>query len=200
MIGLVNRILKSVPTSLVYLVGAGWVVWLFWQGATGQLGPEPIKALEHAYGQAALILLIAGLTVTPARRHIGLNLIRFRRAFGLVAMMFVVCHLLVWAALDLQSVARVWADIFKRPYITLGLTAFVLLVPLAATSNDRAVRWMGRKWRQLHRLTYPAVLLAGLHFLMLRKGLQLEPVLYLTIIVVLLLFRLPGLMADRKAV
>ena len=192
-----NRALRTVPTWCIYICTALWAAFLFWQGATGQLGPEPIKALEHEYGQSALILLMAGLAVTPLRRITGLNLIRFRRALGLSAFALVLCHLAVWAVLDVQSLSHIWADIVKRPYITVGMLGLALLVPLAATSNNASVRRMGQGWRKLHKLTYPAVLLAGVHFLMLRKGLQLEPMLYLAGILLLLALRLP-LHASRR--
>lgn len=186
-----NRLLRAVPPWSLYIGGAVWAAFVFWQGASGRLGPDPVKALEHTYGLAALILLVAGLAVTPLRRT-GLSLIRFRRALGVTAFCLLVAHLLIWAVLDVQSPARVWADILKRPYITVGMVGFALMIPLAATSNNRAVRALGPAWRRLHRLTYPAVLVGGLHFVMLRKGIQIEPVLYLLGIAGLLLMRVPG--------
>ena len=87
-------------------------------------GVDPVKALEHRYGELALQLLIAGLAITPLRRFAGVNLIKFRRALGLVAFFFLLAHLLVWAILDVQTLGRVWADIVKRPYITIGMVGF----------------------------------------------------------------------------
>ncbi len=187
----VNAALRRVPVWLVYLVGALPAPWLVWLGATGGLGVEPIAALEHELGQLALQLLILGLAVTPLRRRLGLNLMKFRRAIGLLCFYYVCLHLLVWLVLDLQSLDRVWADIVKRPYITVGFAGFVLLLPLALTSNNRSVRWLGASWRRLHMLVYPAAILGAMHFVMLRKGLQLEPLLYLGGIVLLLLLRAP---------
>lgn len=187
-----NQLLRGVPPWLLYIGVAIWTAFLFWQGVTGRLGPDPVKALEHGYGEAALIFLVAGLAVSPLRRTVGLNLIRFRRAIGLSAFFFLLCHLLVWAALDVQTVARVWADIVKRPYITVGMVSFVLLVPLAVTSNNWSVRRLGARWRSLHRLTYVAVILGGVHFVMLRKGIQIEPIMYLMGIALLLGLRLPS--------
>jgi len=187
-----NQLLRGVPPWLLYIGVAIWTAFLFWQGVTGRLGPDPVKALEHGYGEAALIFLVAGLAVSPLRRTVGLNLIRFRRAIGLSAFFFLLCHLLVWAALDVQTVARVWADIVKRPYITVGMVSFMLLVPLALTSNNWSVRRLGPRWRSLHRLTYVAVFLGGVHFVMLRKGIQIEPVMYLMGIALLLGLRLPS--------
>ncbi|MHA6327141.1 protein-methionine-sulfoxide reductase heme-binding subunit MsrQ [Roseivivax sp. CAU 1753] len=193
-----NRLARWLPIWAVYLTVAAPAPYFFYLGLTGGLGVEPIKALEHEYGEFALKLLIAGLCVTPLRRHLGVNLLRFRRAIGLLAFFYLTLHLMVWLLLDVQIAGQIWADILKRPYITIGMAGFLLLVPLALSSNNWSVRRLGPRWRQLHRLVYPAILLGGIHFVMLRKGFQLEPLIYLAIIVVLLAMRLdwravPGL-------
>lgn len=177
------------PTWPIYAAGFVQVGWLFWLGTSGNLGVDPVKTLEHRYGLLALQLLVAGLAVTPLRRFVGLNLIRFRRAIGLMAFYVLIAHVLVWLVLDLQSPAAAWADIVKRPYITIGMAAFLLLVPLALTSTDGAVRRLGSAWRRLHRLVYPAVLLGGVHFAMLVKGWQIEPFVYLGLAGGLILLR-----------
>lgn len=189
----VNSALRRIPVWLVYLAGMAPAPWLVWLGATGGLGVEPIQALEHRLGELALQVLIAGLAVTPLRRWTGLNLIRFRRAIGLIAFYYVTCHLLVWLLLDVQILALIWADILKRPYITVGMFAFVMLVPLALTSNNWSVRRLGVRWRLLHRLVYVAAILGALHFVMLAKGFQIEPLIYLGVVLGLLILRLPGL-------
>ena len=166
--------------------------WLFYLGLTGGLGVEPIEALEHRYGELALQFLIAGLAVTPLRQFTGLNLLRFRRAIGVITFFYVMCHLLVWLFLDVQIWSQIWADIVKRPYVTIGMAGFVALLPLAVTSNDWSLRKLGAaRWRSLHKLVYPAALLGGLHFVWLAKGFQLEPLLYMAAIVGLLVLRLP---------
>lgn len=190
MIDRVNSFLRACPTWPVYGLGAAAIGWYFWLGLTGGLGPEPIKALEHEYGQLALKVLIASLAVTPLRRFTGLNLMKFRRALGLVAFFLVLAHLAVWLFLDLRSWTLIWKDILKRPYITIGMTAFVLLVPLALTSNRYSIRRLGRRWNKLHRLVYPAVILSAVHFVMLVKGWQPEPLAYLAGVLVLLGLRL----------
>lgn len=187
----VNAAARRIPIWLVYIVGLLPAPWFLYLGLTGGLGAEPIKALEHELGLLALQLLIAGLAVTPLRRFAGINLLRFRRAVGILAFTYVALHLLVWLVLDVQVLSRVWADILKRPYITIGMIAFVLMLPLALTSNNRAVRRLGPLWRQLHKLTYIVVLLGGVHFVMLRKGFQIEPLAYLAAILILLALRLP---------
>lgn len=190
--GAINQLARRVPTWPVYLLGAVPPVWLLYLALTGGLGVEPIEALEHKLGELALQLLIAGLCITPLRRFAGVSLLKFRRALGLVAFAYVLLHLLVWLLLDVQIPAQIWADIVKRPYITVGMAAFLLLIPLAMTSNAFSLRRLGAKrWRQLHRLTYAAVLLGALHFVMLAKGFQIEPLLYLAAVAGLLAMRLP---------
>lgn len=194
----VNGAVRRVPLWLVYVLGLLPAPWFLYLGLTGGLGVEPIKALEHELGLVALQLLIAGLCITPLRRFAGLNLLRFRRAIGVLAFTYVALHLLVWLVLDVQAPARIWADIVKRPYITIGMIGFLLLLPLALTSNNWSVRRLGPRWRQLHKLTYMAVLLGAVHFVMLRKGFQIEPLLYLGAILILLALRLPfGAIAKR---
>jgi sulfoxide reductase heme-binding subunit YedZ len=123
----VNTYLRKLPTWGVYLLGFLPMPILFWQGINGQLGVDPVKALEHEYGELALQLLVLGLAITPARRHLGLNLLKFRRAIGVLAFFYGLAHLLVGAGLDVQALGAVWADILTRPYITIGMAAFALL-------------------------------------------------------------------------
>lgn len=191
MVDWINKLVRRLPVWVVYVALALPAPWLFWLGLTGGLGVEPIKALEHEYGELALKLLIAGLAITPLRRYVGINLLKLRRSIGLMAFFYVSAHLLVWLVLDVQILSQIWADILKRPYITVGMAGFALLIPLALTSNAWSVRKLGRAWRGLHKLVYPAVLLGGLHFVMLAKGWQIEPLVYLAIILGLLALQLP---------
>ncbi|SNR48878.1 protein-methionine-sulfoxide reductase heme-binding subunit MsrQ [Puniceibacterium sediminis] len=185
----INSAARRVPIWPLYILCALPPFWFLYQGLTGGLGVEPIKALEHRLGELALQFLVAGLAITPLRRHLGVNLIRFRRMVGLAAFYYVALHLLVWLVLDVQILGQIWADILKRPYITVGMAGFVLLLPLAVTSNAWSIRKLGPKWRQLHKLVYPAVLLGALHFVMLVKGFQIEPLLYMGAILMLLALR-----------
>lgn len=191
MANFVNTWLRKVPAWLIYVTGAAWAAWLFYQGIDGKLGPEPINTLERLYGEIALQLLVAGLVVTPLRNWTGINLIKFRRAIGVTCFFFVLAHLMVWAVLDVGTLGRVWADIVKRPYITIGMGAFLLLLPLAITSNNKMMRKLGPvRWRKLHKLTYPAAVLGALHYVWLVRGWPLEPFLYLGVILGLLALRL----------
>jgi len=185
-----NTLARRIPTAAIYILYALPAPWLFYLGGTGGLGAEPIKALERELGEIALQLLIIGLTITPLRRFLGVNLIKFRRAFGLLAFFYVALHLTVWLFLDVQIAAQIWADIIKRPYVTIGMAGFLLMIPLAATSNTYSVRKLGPKWRQLHKLTYVIAVLGAVHFIWLSKGFQLEPLIYLAVILGLLVLRI----------
>ncbi|WP_296427055.1 protein-methionine-sulfoxide reductase heme-binding subunit MsrQ [Yoonia sp.] len=197
----INGALRKVPAWTIYIGIAAWVVWLFYLGLTGGLGVEPINALEREYGALGLKLLILGLLVTPLRKWTGVNLIKFRRAIGVTSFFMILAHFLVWAVLDVQTFARVWMEIVKRPYVTVGMVAFVLLIPLAATSNNLSVRRLGAaRWRKLHKLTYPAAILGGVHYLWLVKGFQIEPIIYLIVILGLVATRYTSIGWRRQAV
>ncbi|MEL6100706.1 MAG: protein-methionine-sulfoxide reductase heme-binding subunit MsrQ [Pseudomonadota bacterium] len=182
----INEAARRVPEWLVYAACLTPIPVLLYAAMNGGLGRDPVKALEHQLGEFALQLLIVGLCMSPLRRFVGLNLIKFRRAIGVLAFVYVALHLAVWTFLDVQTLDRVWADIIKRPYITIGMAGFVLMLPLAITSNNWSVRKLGPAWRRLHRLTYAVALLGALHYVWLAKGFQLEPLVYLTIVSVLI--------------
>ncbi len=176
----INGAARRLPAWPIYIVGLIPAGWLFYLGATNQLGPEPVKVLEHEYGLIALQLLVGGLAITPLRKYAGLNLLKFRRAIGVLSFLYVAFHLLVWLVLDVQILSEIIKDIYKRPYITIGMVGFLVMLPLALTSNNWSVRKLGAvTWRRLHQLTYGAVILGAVHFVMLSKGFQLEPLLYL---------------------
>lgn len=186
----VNGWVRRVPAWPVYAVGLLWMAWLFWRALTDVSLIEPIDWLEREYGITSLQLVVATLAVTPLRRFAGINLLKFRRALGVMVFAFVLAHLLVWALLDVQALSAVWADIIKRPYVTVGMAAFLMLVPLALTSNNASVRRLGGAgWRRLHWLTYPVAVLGGIHYVWLARGFALEPLAYLAIIL--------GLLATR---
>ncbi len=185
-----NSVLRSIPVWPIYLLGSLPAVWFFLLGLSNKLGPNPINKLEHLLGEFALQLLILVLIVSPLRRYTAINLLKFRRSIGLLAFSYVALHLLVWLFLDVRILSQIWADIIKRPYITIGMLSFVVMLPLAITSNQNSMKWLGRNWFRLHKLTYLACLLGAVHFIMVRKGFQLEPLIYLSVISFLLLVRL----------
>jgi len=187
----VNLVLSKVPTWPIYVLGALPPLWFLYLGLTGGLGAEPIKSLEQELGSLTLKFIVAVVAVTPLRNWTGVNLVKFRRAIGLLTFYYVTCHLLVWLVLDVQVLSQIWADIVKRPFVTIGMLAFTLMVPLAVTSNNWSIRKLGPKaWRRLHQLTYAAAVLGAVHFVILSKGFQIEPLIYLGILVGLLATRI----------
>ena len=197
-----NTGLRKVPVWLVYLGLFLPAPYLIYLALSGALSVEPIKALEHELGEFALQLLVLGLAVTPLRRFTGINLMKFRRAIGVMTFVYVLLHLLVWLFLDVQILSEIWKDILKRPYITIGMVGFVVLLPLAVTSNNWSVRRLGPRWRKLHKLAYPAAVLGAVHYVMLAKGFQIEPLAYLGIILGLLALRVrsfPWTTSQRHA-
>ncbi len=187
----VNGLAGRVPVWVVYAVGTVLVARPFWLAVGGALGPDPVRVLERSLGLSALQVLVVMLAVTPLRRIAGINLLRFRRALGLTALMIATAHLATWIFLDVADIGRIWNDILRRPWITMGMSSLLLMLPLAATSSAAAVRRLGAgAWRRLHMLTYVLVPLAGVHFVMVRKGWQTEPLVYLGIVGLLLVLRL----------
>jgi methionine sulfoxide reductase heme-binding subunit len=197
----INRALRRVPTWPVWVLGFVPAVWLTWLLFTGGLGVDPVAVYERELGLIALQFLLAGLCVTPLMRFTGINLIRFRRALGVTGFAYAALHLLVWVVLDKQFFwAEMAKDLLKRPFIMVGMAAFLLLVPLALTSTDGAIRRIGAAgWRRLHLLTYPAAILGALHYLLVVKSWPMEPILYLCAAVGLVLLRLGWLRRSGRA-
>lgn len=193
----VNGVLRRVPAWSLYIIAVIPPVLMFLSALNGTLGVDPVKELEHEMGELGLQVLIAVLAITPLRRITGISLIKFRRALGLIGFFYIFLHLLVWLVLDVQILDQIVKDIIKRPYITIGMAGFVLMLPLAVTSNNWSIRKLGPKWRNLHKLTYPALILGGVHFVWLVKGWQLEPLIYLGVIVALLAVRVVWSVAPR---
>jgi len=198
-----NLLARRLPSWAVYAAGALPFLWLVWLTVSGGLGPDPAKVMERSLGEWALRFLLASLAVTPLRR-VGVNLLKHRRALGLLAFCYVALHLTVWLWPDMGlRWGAIWADLAKRPYILLGMAAFLCLLPLAVTSSNAAIRRMGAPaWRRLHRLAYPALALAVLHFVILSRVWTVELVVYAVLAVVLLVFRvpIPGLPAARRRI
>jgi sulfoxide reductase heme-binding subunit YedZ len=168
--------------------------WLVWGVANDALGANPAEYLIRATGDWTLRLLCVTLAVTPLRVMLGLpELLRLRRMLGLFTYFYVVLHLLCYSWLDMGfEWGDIAADIAKRPFILVGFSAFVLLTPLALTSFNRAIRWLGAKrWQWLHRLVYAVAVLAVLHFFWMRAGKSdyLEVIIYASLVVLFLIFR-----------
>ena len=158
----------------------------------GSLGANPIEEVTHETGEWALRLLILTLAVTPFRRVFSLGWIApLRRTFGLLAFFYASLHFLTFLVLEhFFDWELIVEDVLERRYVTAGFAAFLLLIPLAATSTKAQMRRLGPRWPRLHRLVYAATLLGALHFIWLVKADLLEPLIYAAIIVSLLLYRL----------
>jgi len=192
MIDAINSLARRVPAWLVYVAGLVPPVWLFVQALNGHLGVDPVKALEHEMGKLGLQLIIAGLCISPLRRFVGLSLIKFRRAIGLVAFFYIVLHFATWLVLDMGlRLDEALHDILRRPYVTAGMVGLAGLIPLAITSNNWSVRRLGPvRWQKLHWLTYMVALAGGIHYVWLVKTWTLESLMYLAVILGLLALRI----------
>ncbi|MCU0828797.1 MAG: protein-methionine-sulfoxide reductase heme-binding subunit MsrQ [Tabrizicola sp.] len=195
-----NALARRVPTWVVYGLGLVPLALLVWGAIGDSLGADPVKAIEHRLGELGLQFLLASLMVTPLRR-VGLNLIRFRRALGLLAFAYVCLHLVAWVWLDMGlRWSEMAADLVKRPYVILGMIGFLVMIPLAATSWNGAIRQMGpQAWARLHRLAYVAILAGVLHFVLLSKVWTTEVLVYAGLAVLLLGLRLVPRSGVRRS-
>jgi sulfoxide reductase heme-binding subunit YedZ len=187
------RILK-VLLFLACLIPLGKLTLEIFGVAGMSLGANPIEELIHRLGIWGLNFLLITLTVTPLRRLTGKNwLLRFRRMLGLFAFFYVLLHFLTYSGLDQRfDLSAIIEDIAERPYITVGFTALLLLVPLAATSTQAMMRRLGRRWQKLHRLVYLIAILGVVHFYWQVKLDTLEALIYAAILAILLAYRLAG--------
>lgn len=187
------RILKALVFLLCLLPLAKLALEIF--GVAGMsLGANPIEELIHRLGIWGLNFLLITLAVTPLRRLTGKGwLLRFRRMLGLFAFFYVLMHFLTYAGLDQRfDLSVIFEDIAERPFITVGFTAFLLLIPLAATSTNAMMKRLGRRWQKLHRLVYVIAILGVVHFYWQVKLDTLEALVYAAILAVLLGYRLKG--------
>ncbi len=185
---LANRWTK-LPVFLLCLVPLGLLVW---RALTANLGANPVEFIQHATGDWILRFLILTLCITPLRKLLKLpDLIRFRRMLGLFAFFYACLHFLTYLGPDQSfDVAAMWKDVAKRPFITVGFTAFVLLIPLALTSTAGWIRRLGgRRWQILHRAIYISAICGVIHYYWLVKSAVLRPLTYGAIVAVLLLWR-----------
>jgi sulfoxide reductase heme-binding subunit YedZ len=178
--------------ALAHALALWPLAWLVQAVVEDGLGADPVAAITHFTGDWALRLLLLGLALTPLRRLLGRPWpLRFRRLVGLYAFFYASLHLATYLVLDLGGFwAQIFDDIVKRPYITVGFTAWLLLLPLALTSTRGWMRRLGRRWGQLHKAVYAAGALAVLHFLWLVKSDLREPAIYAAVLAVLLGLRL----------
>ena len=167
----------------------------------GDLGANPLERVTDVTGQWGLRFLLLTLAITPLRRLTGWTwLLRFRRMLGLFVFFYITLHFLTWVWLDQElSWSNILADIVKRPYVTVGFSAWLLLLPLAATSTRGMMRRLGRNWQRLHRAVYAIGVLAILHYIWLVKADLLEPLIYAAVLILLLVVRWQPQLIRRPA-
>jgi methionine sulfoxide reductase heme-binding subunit len=188
----------KVPVFLLCLVPLGVLAW---RALTANLGANPVEFIQHTTGDWTLRFLVFTLCITPFRKILKLpELIRFRRMLGLFAFFYACLHFLTYLGPDQSfDLAAMWKDVAKRPFITVGFTAFVLLIPLALTSTAGWIRRLGgRRWQWLHRLIYISAICGVIHYYWLVKSAVLRPLIYAAIVAVLLLWRLADWFIRRN--
>jgi len=181
------------PKFWIFAICLFPLVRLIVLGGIGGLGANPIEFITHSTGTWTLTGLMVTLSVTPLRRLTGrAELIRYRRMLGLFTFFYASLHFVTYVWLDqFFDPAAIAKDIIKRPFITIGFAAFVLLIPLAATSTHAMMRRLGRRWQQLHRLVYLVAMLGVVHYVWLVKKDLTQPLIYGAVLALLLIMRLP---------
>ena len=176
---------------LVFISCLAPLVWLLTRTLTGRLGINPVEDLELTTGTWSLRFLVITLAVTPVRRITGWNrVIQYRRMFGLFTFFYVCVHFAIYIGIDqFFAIGAILKDVAKRPFITMGFTAFVLMIPLALTSTKGWIRRLGRRWQVLHRLIYISAVCAAIHYLWKVKVMIGSPVYYAFVVALLLGFR-----------
>lgn len=184
--------LPKATKPLLFLACVLPLARLVWLGFTGDLTANPIEYITHQTGTWALNFLLITLAITPLVRLTGYTpLTGVRRMLGLYSFFYAVLHFMTYIWLDqFFDFGHILHDIGKRPFITVGFAAFVLLIPLAATSTKAMMKRLGRRWKQLHRLVYPAAVLAVVHYYWLVKKDVTVPLEYAAVLAALLMIRL----------
>ncbi len=174
---------------------------LLWRGFTGGLGANPVEFITHATGDWTIRFLVITLAITPLRQMFGVpDLIRFRRMLGLFAFFYGCLHFTTYIWLDkFFNLPEMWKDVAKRPFITMGFAAFVLMIPLALTSTAGWIRRLGgRRWSMLHRLIYFSAICAVIHYYWLVKSDVRKPLFYSGCVALLLLWRIGQWLKQRR--
>jgi sulfoxide reductase heme-binding subunit YedZ len=201
-----GQVVRRLVKPAVFVGALGPLVVLLLDTAAGDLGANPVETVTHRTGFTALTLLMITLAVTPLRRMSGIGaLATLRRPIGLFAFFYATLHFLTYAVDQTYlsglgvSPAAIVEDVVERPYITVGLTAFVLLIPLAVTSTKRWIKRLGAKrWQRVHRLVYVAAILGVLHFLWLVKADLFQPLVFAAVLAVLLGARVLSKPRERR--
>ncbi|MEC8497003.1 MAG: protein-methionine-sulfoxide reductase heme-binding subunit MsrQ [Pseudomonadota bacterium] len=166
------------------------LLFLTYDLLSGRLGVYPMRAIEKSLGVTAIYILILTLCITPFSVLTGINFIRFRRAFGLMSFFYIILHFSTWLLLDMQlRWVEIAESLTRKPFIVFGMMGFLLLIPLAATSNNYSMKRLGKYWQKLHKLIYVAIILGGIHYLMMEKTLQNDAIITFIIIIALISLR-----------
>lgn len=183
---------KNALKPVVFVVALMPLAYWIYAVLNGELGANPIEALEKESGEFALRLLLLSLLATPLTAVFKIAWpVRLRRMIGLFAFFYASVHLAIYVGLDQQlSLKYILEDLIEKPFITVGFAALLMMFPLAITSNRFSVRKLGKRWKALHNWVYYVAILALLHYVWLAKGERLEPVVYLVMLLVLLGYRL----------
>jgi methionine sulfoxide reductase heme-binding subunit len=191
---------KKIAKALVFAIALVPLAMLVRGALTGTLGVNPAETIQLQTGRWALKFLLSSLAITPVRRLTGWNVvIQYRRMLGLFAFFYATLHLTSYWAFDLGFAwGAMAADVVKRPFITMGFSAFMLLLPLALTSTKGWIRRLGKRWTLLHRLVYVAAILAVIHFAWKVKVFTGDPVWYAVVLTLLLGFRVIWFLRQRS--
>ena len=156
-----------------------------------QLGPEPVKEITHHTGEWTLIFIIITLAMSPLKKITKLNIwISFRRMLGLFVFFYATIHLMTYVVIDYRfDWQQIYNDVLKKKYIFIGFSAWLLLIPLAATSSQKMIKLLKQKWKKLHKLIYIIAIFGSLHYIWISKTIFFKPLIYFLIIILLLLLR-----------
>ncbi len=193
---------KAIPylKALVHITALYPLVNLYYQAISDRLGADPVEVVIHFTGIGALNLLLISLLISPAAKFFKIGaLIQFRRMIGLYAFFYALCHILNFLSFEVQFDLQLFIDeVFERPYITVGMTAFLLLTALAVTSIAKIRRKMKKNWQTLHNFTYLIALLGVVHFYWSVKSEIIEPLIYVGLYAILMGFRHQKVQGWRK--
>ena len=186
-----NTLIRSLPISLLYCILLIPIPLYFYWGIVNQLGPDPLRYLEHKYGELGLIFLLITLSISPLFRYAKINLVRYRRCIGLVAFYYIISHICIYIFLDIGlSIDILLSDLQKRYYIIAGFFAFITLIPLALTSNNFALRKLKiNTWKKIHSFVYLAIILSIFHFILMSKTWTWELYFYTATTVIILILK-----------
>ena len=196
----VRVLIRFLPVSLLYCILLIPIPVYFYWGVVNKLGPDPLRFLEHKYGELGLVFLLITLSISPLLRYAKINLMKFRRCVGLVAFYYIVSHICVYFFLDIGlSIDLLLSDLQKRYYIIAGFFAFITLIPLALTSNNFSLRKLNiRTWNKIHSFVYVAIILSIFHFILMSKTWTGELYFYTLVTVIILALKLKRTKIYKK--